>query len=124
MSQIKSFHDLEIWKLAHELVLEVYKITGEFPHKEEFRLTSQLIRAAISIPNNITEGMGRFSRKEFLQFLNIARGSTEECKYLIILSRDLNYINDSIYSSITDKYDLLGKKMNALINSLKKKQTK
>ncbi|MFA7418648.1 MAG: four helix bundle protein [Melioribacteraceae bacterium] len=121
MSKIKSFHDLEIWKLAHLLVLDVYKLTSCFPTKEEYRLTSQLVRAAISIPNNIAEGMGRFSRKEFLQFLSIARGSTEECKYLIILSKDLKYITEESFSSITDRYDMLGKKINALINSLKKK---
>lgn len=105
-----------IWKFGnwHELVLEIYKTTNKFPSKEEFRLTSQLIRAAISIPNNIAEGMGRFSRKEFLQFLNIARGSTEECKYLIILSKDLKYIDDEAYDSFTKKYDLLGKKIKHL----------
>ena len=121
MSKINSFHDLEIWKLAHELVLEIYKLTNDFPSKEEYRLTSQLVRAAISIPNNIAEGMGRFSRKEFLQFLNIARGSTEECKYLIILSKDLKYIDIATYDLITEKYNLLGKKINALINSIKRK---
>lgn len=63
--QIFSFHDLEMWKLSHQLVLEIYKISKMFPKEENFRITSQLIRAAYSIPFNIAEEMGRYTRKEF-----------------------------------------------------------
>jgi len=75
-TKIKSFQDLEIWQLAHKLVLDIYSLVEKFPKKEEFRLTSQLIRAAISIPANIAEGMGRYSTKEFIHYLIIARGSS------------------------------------------------
>ena len=88
MGKINSFQDLEIWKLSHQLVLNIYKITESFPKKEEYRLISQLIRAITSIPTNIAEGMGRYTRKEFINFLLIARGSVEECKYLLLLSND------------------------------------
>jgi len=112
MTSIKSFHDLEIWKLSHQLVLEVYKVSERFPKEEIFRITSQLIRAAYSIPTNIAEGMGRYSRKDFINFLTIARGSVEECKYLILLSKDLNYIPELIFTELTAKYNSLGKMIN------------
>ncbi|MCX6169740.1 MAG: four helix bundle protein [Ignavibacteriales bacterium] len=121
MTSIKSFHDLEIWKLSHQLVLEVYKISKMFPKEENFRITSQLIRASYSIPSNIAEGMGRYTRKEFINFLTIARGSVEECKYLILLAKDLGYISEVIFTELTLKYDSLGKMINSLINSLKRK---
>lgn len=122
MGKINSFHDLEIWKLSHQLVLDIYKITEKFPTKEEYRLISQLIRAAASIPTNIAEVMGRYTRKEFINFLVIARGSVEECKYLLLLSSDLKYVETSIYNNLKDQFDKLGKMINALISSLKRKQ--
>ncbi len=121
MTSIKSFHDLEIWKLSHQLVLEVYKISKMFPKEENFRITSQLIRAAYSIPSNIAEGMGRYTRKEFINFLTIARGSVEECKYLVLLAKDLEYISAITFNELTIRYDSLGKMINSLINSLKRK---
>ncbi len=121
MTSIKSFHDLEIWKLSHQLVLEVYKISKMFPKEENFRITSQLLRAAYSMPSNIAEGMGRYTRKEFVNFLTIARGSVEECKYFILLAKDLGYLTEQIYNELTLKYDSLGKMINSLINSLKRK---
>lgn len=121
MTSIKSFHDLEIWKLSHQLVLEVYKISKIFPKEENFRITSQLLRAAYSIPSNIAEGMGRYSRKEFVNFLTIARGSVEECKYFILLAKDLGYLSEIIFAELTLKYDSLCKMINSLINSLKRK---
>ncbi len=121
MTSIKSFHDLEIWKLSHQLVLEVYKISKMFPKEENFRITSQLLRAAYSIPSNIAEGMGRYTRKEFVNFLTIARGSVEECKYFILLVKDLGYLPEVMFNELTSKYDSLGKMINSLINSLKRK---
>ena len=122
MGKINSFQDLEIWKLSHQLALDIYKITEQFPKKEEYRLISQLIRAVTSIPTNIAEGMGRYSRKEFINFPVIARGSVEECKHLILLSNELNYVETSIYNNLKDQFDKLGKMINALISSLKRKQ--
>ena len=122
-TKIKSFLDLEIWHLSHNLVLEIYSITDSFPKKEQFRLTSQLIRAAYSIPTNIAEGMGRYSRKELIQFLIISRGSVEEVKYFLILAKDLNYINNETFERLNDKIIIIGRKINSLITSLKAKST-
>ena len=121
MGKINSFQDLEIWKLSHQLVIEIYTLTERFPKKEESRLISQLIRAVTSIPTNIAEGMGRYTRKEFINFLVIARGSVEECKYLILLSNDLKYLEISIYNNLKDRFDKLGRMINSLITSLKRK---
>ncbi len=119
--KIKSFEDLEIWKLSHALTLEIYKIVKDFPTDEKYILVQQLIRSAQSIPANIAEGMGRFSKKEFLQFLVIARGSVEESKYHLILAKDLSYIEESTFTHLKESYIILGKKINALINSIKSK---
>lgn len=72
--------------------LEIYKLTRNFPKDERFRIVDQICRAAISVSTNIAEGTGRHSKKEFLQFLYIARGSVEEIKYLLLLAKDLNYL--------------------------------
>jgi four helix bundle protein len=117
--QIKSFKDLEVWQTAYNVVLELYKCTKEFPKNEEFRITSQLLRAAVSIPTNIAEGMERYSKKELIQFLIISRGSTEECKYLILLSKDLDYLNIENYNILNEKLNSIGKMLNSFINSLR-----
>ncbi|MCL6099075.1 MAG: four helix bundle protein [Bacteroidetes bacterium] len=120
-SKIKSFEDLEIWKLSHSLVLEIYKITKTFPKSEDYILTQQIVRAAQSIPTNIAEGMGRFSKKEFIQFLIFSRGSVEETKYHLILAKDLGYLDEIKFEYLKNNYTLLGKKINALISSIKSK---
>ncbi len=88
---IKGFQDLEVWRKAHKLVLEIYKVTNGFLRGEQFGIVSQLRRAAYSIPANLAEGYGRRSTKEFLQFVAIANGSAEELRYFLILGRDLRY---------------------------------
>ena len=87
----KSFEDLEVWKKAHEFVLNVYRLSETFPRQEVYGLTSQLRRAAISIPANIAEGFRKSSKADKLRFYNIAQGSLEECRYYIRLASDLNY---------------------------------
>ncbi|MFA5805257.1 MAG: four helix bundle protein [Melioribacteraceae bacterium] len=120
-NKIKSFEDLEIWKLSHFLVLEIYKVVKSFPKSEDYILTKQIIRSAQSIPANISEGMGRFSKKEFLQFLIISRGSVEETKYHLILAKDLGYLEDNLFEELKNNYTILGKKINSLISSIKSK---
>jgi len=92
--KVSSFRDLVVWQKSHQLTLDVYKITSGFPSEEKFGIVNQMRRAAYSIPSNIVEGYSRKSKKEYLQFLNIAKGSLEELKYFIILSFDLNYITE------------------------------
>ena len=119
--KIRSFEDLEIWQLGHKLSLIFYKITGKYPRNELFGLISQLRRAAISIPANIVEGYYRNTTKELIQFLYHARGSCGEVIYFLILSRDLNCISKKQYDELRNEYDILKRKITAMINSLKNK---
>lgn len=87
----KSFQDLIVWQKAHAFTLSVYRCTKAFPADERFGLTSQFRRAAVSIPANIAEGFRKRSDADKARFLNIAEGSLEECRYYLILARDLEY---------------------------------
>jgi four helix bundle protein len=89
----KSFEELLVWQKAHKMVLEIYMITKAFPAHEIYSLTSQMRRAAISVPANIIEGFREKGKADKLRFLNIAHGSLEELKYYLILSHDLGYIS-------------------------------
>jgi len=91
----KTFQDLIVWQKAHQFVLSVYQSSENLPQKEMYGLTSQLRRAAISIPANIAEGFKKFGKPDKRRFMNIAQGSLEECRYYLILSRDLGYISTS-----------------------------
>ncbi|HHT23487.1 MAG TPA: four helix bundle protein [Bacteroidales bacterium] len=88
-----NFEDLDVWRNAHHFVLAVYKLTKHFPKEELFGLTSQFRRAAVSIPANIVEGYKKRGVKDKLRFYNISESSGEECRYYLILSRDLEYIS-------------------------------
>ena len=87
----KSFQDLVVWQKAHGLVLEVYRLSANFPASEKFGITSQLRRAAASVPANIVEGYRRRSAAEKARFFNIAQASLDEATYFILLARDLGY---------------------------------
>src|SRR3990172_1601071 len=87
----KTFEDLVVWKKAHEFVLAMYRHTASFPKHEIYGLTIQMRRAAISIPANIAEGFKKRSKSDKARFMNIALGSIEECRYYLILSKDLGY---------------------------------
>ena len=90
-SAAKSFEDLMVWQKAHQFVLEVYRLTRLFPKEETYGLTSQFRRAAVSIAANIAEGFRKRGQADKLRFFNIAQGSIEECRYYLILTRDLEY---------------------------------
>jgi four helix bundle protein len=115
MGNAKSFKDLLVWQKAHELVIEAYKITKAFPQEERFGLVSQMRRAAVSIPANITEGFVKRSIKDKSNFYNIAQGSLEELKYYLILSEDLGYSKNE---TLLLKADEVGKLLNRLLLSL------
>ncbi len=84
--------DLDLWNKSHEFVKDIYKVTTDFPKAEMYGLTSQLRRAAVSVPTNVVEGFSRKSTKEYLQFLFHSRGSLEEVRYLLILSKELEFL--------------------------------
>ena len=118
----KSFTDLIVWQKAHKLVLETYKVTRDYPTEERFALCSQFQRAAISIPANIAEGYKRLSKADKLRFLNISQGSLEECRYYIILSRDLSYINIKTYNELIGHLEEISKLLNSYIKGVANKQ--
>src|SRR4030042_415739 len=115
------FTKLDVWGKAHQMTLKVYQATKGVPQKERYRLTHQLCRSASSIPANIAEGTGRNTLKEYIQFLYVARGSLEETKYHLILSKDLGYLSSDRFSELFEGYNEVGKMLNGLINSLKER---
>ena len=96
-----SFKELIAWQKAHSFVLKVYKVTRNFPEWERFGLGSQFQRAAVSIAANIAEGYKKIGRADKLRLMNIAQGSLEECRYYIILSKDLGYIKEKTAEEMT-----------------------
>ncbi len=115
---MSNYEDLAVWKLAHELVLDIYKITKRFPSDEKYRLTDQLCRAALSIPLNICEGSGRNTHKDFAHFLYIARGSLHETQYIITLARDIGLVDNDEWLHLADKCNSIGKMLNSLIRHI------
>ena len=116
---LKSFKDLEVWQKAHKFVLDLYRVTATFPRDERFGITSQVRRAAYSIPANIAEGFGRRSTKELLQCLAIANGSLEETRYFILLSSDLGYIPREQVRELDEQLNTIAQMIAALGRSLK-----
>lgn len=115
------WRDLEVWKKSHELVLKVYEATKTYPKSETYALKDQIRRASSSVPANIVEGQSRNTTKEYLQFLYNARGSLEEVRYFLLLSKDLGYIDKDISESLGRDSETLSKMLNGLIKSLSSK---
>jgi len=90
-SKSRNFQDVDVWKRSHQFVLATYRLTESFPKHELFGLTSQLRRAAVSVPANFAEGFKRKTHADRARFYNIAQASLEECRYYLILSNDLGY---------------------------------
>jgi four helix bundle protein len=116
-----NYKELKVWQKARELVKFIYDLTKKYPKEKIYYLTSQVRRAAISIPSNIAEGAGHFSDKEFSRFLEIAYASSCELDTQIILSYDLDFINQSELANSSEKIDELQKMISGLIKSLQKK---
>ena len=117
-----SFKDLLVWRKAHIFVLKVYEVSRSYPPEERFGLCSQFQRAAVSIPANIAEGYRKMGKADKLRFLNIAQGSLEECRYYIILSKDLNYINEKTYNELTKSIEDVSYLLNAYCKGITSKQ--
>ena len=115
---MKDFKALIVWQKSHSITLDIYKLTATFPKHESFGLTSQIRRSALSIPSNIAEGCGRFSVKEFAQFLIIASGSSSELEYQLLLARDLDYISEIDYEPVQTKLIEIRKMLNSFIQKL------
>lgn len=100
---MKDFRKLKVWEKAHEIVLKIYHETSNFTREELYGITSQLRRAAISIPTNIVEGSSRGSDKDFARFIQIAIGSSSEVEYLLLLSSDLQLLNTEISKGLQEE---------------------
>jgi four helix bundle protein len=100
---------LDVWKHADELAFRVYKVTRDFPKEEVYGITSQVRRAALSIPTNIVEGYSRKGDKELSRFVNISLGSLAETKYLLYFSNRLGYFDKDTYTKLNEGYETLGK---------------
>ncbi len=112
------FERLKVWQLSYELALEIYQCTRPFPTEERYGLTSQLRRAAASIPTNIAEGNARSHRREYLHLCFIARGSIAEVKCLLKLGLDLEYIPLTQYEELLGRYELLGALLHRFITKM------
>lgn len=113
------FTSLLAWQKSHEIVLDIYRITKEFPKEELFGLTNQIRRAAVSITSNLAEGYGRKSNKEKTQFFSISLGSLSEVESQLLVARDLEYISPSTCDTITNKTTESGKIINGLLSHYK-----
>jgi len=100
---MKDFRTLHVWQKAHRATLSIYRATKAFPRREQYGLTSQIRRAAFSIPSNIAEGCGRGSDADFARFLQIALGSASELEYQILLARDLELLDEPRYERLSDQ---------------------
>lgn len=113
--------DLDVWKKSHEFVLKMYDVLKTFPKHENYVLTDQIRRAVISVPANIVEGQSRKTTKEYRQFLYNARGSLEEVRYFLLLSKDLGYLDNTVFQLLEADSEILSKMLNGLIKSLSAK---
>jgi four helix bundle protein len=117
-TQIKSHRDLLVWQKAMDLVVHVYKATNQFPKEELYSLTSQIRRAAVSIPANIAEGQGRRLVGEFIQFLGNSRGSLLELDTHLEIALRLGYITPNQHATIQSQIHEVGRLLNGLLRSL------
>lgn len=108
-----TFKIIKAWQRAHEFVVKIYKTTRFFPEFEKYGLAAQFQRAAVSIPANIAEGFRKLSKADKLRFMNIAQGSLEECRYYIILSKDLEYINQNTYDTLNEHLEDTSRLLNS-----------
>ena len=117
--KIRTFTDLHAWKESHAFALMIYNTTGRFPSVEQFGLTSQLRRAAVSVTSNIAEGFSRQSQKEKLQFYSIAHGSLSEVQSQLLIARDVRYIDAALCDELFVQSDLVGKLIHGLIRKIR-----
>ena len=121
-TEYRTHKDLDVWKKAIDFVTLLYKTTAAFPKEEMFGLTSQMRRAAVSIPSNIAEGAARKSNKEFIQFLYIALGSTVEIETQLIISHNLGFIGKDIFNQLDTERDDIGRMLVGLIKYRRSKE--
>ena len=115
----KSFRELIVWQKAHELVLEIYRLSGLFPKEEIYGLTSQLRRAGVAGPANIAEGFNRSGKSDKLKFFNYAVSSLEECRYYLILAEDLGFADGQ---AAQEQMEEVSKLLNSYVKAVRSKE--
>ncbi|OGW28582.1 MAG: four helix bundle protein [Nitrospirae bacterium GWC2_42_7] len=115
-AKAEKFEDLQVWEKAHKLVLEIYRITKDFPAEERFGLVTQMRRAAVSTPANIAEGFKKRTLKDKANYYNISQGSLEELRYYLILSADIGYLKDN--SDLISRSEEVGRMLYGLVKSI------
>ena len=113
--------NLQIWKLGVKMAKDVYLLTEKFPKREVYGLTDQIRRAAVSVPSNIAEGKGRSSAKDFTNFLSVARGSLYELMTQLYIAREIGYLTEQDFSSLSKRIEDLSHKIVSMIKFLKAK---
>ncbi len=116
---MQNFRDLKVWHRAHAMTLEIYTLTETFPATERYGLTSQMRRAAASVPSNIAEGCVRSSDADFARFLYVALGSANELEYFALLARDLKLLADASYEQVAADIQEVKRMLAALVARLK-----
>ena len=119
-AMISDYRDLNVWKFSMDLAADVYAVTKTFPREEMFGMTSQMRRAAVSIPANIAEGFGRAQRKTFIQFLRIAQGSLKELETHTLLAVRVGPLDTERSAPFADRYQRLGKMLVSFVRALEK----
>jgi four helix bundle protein len=117
---MKNYKKLIVWKKAHETVVEVYKISKHFPKEEQYGLTSQMRRAALSVPTNIAEGCGKFTQNDLAKFLQHAQGSIQEVEYLCLLAYDLAYLRKEAFQKLETQAGEVKAMLISLIKKIRK----
>ena len=117
---MRDYTKIKAWALADDLTVEIYRVTKTFPRDEMYALTSQLRRAAYSVPANIAEGAARSSKKDYLHFLYIARGSLNEARYFVHLSQRLGYLTEEREQMVASQAEEVSKTLVGLIHAVEK----
>lgn len=118
---MQDFRKLSVWEKSHQLTRDIYKITISFPKEEIYGLRSQIRRSASSIPTNIAEGCGRGGDKDFARFIQISMGSASETEYLLLLAKDLDYLNLENYISLTENCQEVKRMLSSFLKRLNQK---
>lgn len=119
---MQNFKELKVWEKAHQITLGIYKVSAKFPKEEIYSLTNQLRRATASIPANIAEGCGKNSQADFANFLNIALGSANETEYFLILSKDLTYLAEEEFATLSNSINEVKAMLIGLIGKVRAKR--
>ncbi len=119
MAVVRDFRELKVWEKGHQVTLQIYSITQNFPREETYGLTSQMRRSSASIPTNIAEGCGKGSDAELARFMQIAMGSASELEYQLLLAKDLGYLENPVYERLHEGVIEVKKMLGPFIKKLR-----